>query len=233
MQDYPLVHEADRVFRYAALGACTEVAAFFFKLVDEKLFNEYGRVAEEVNSWATVDTKTRRTRDPFTIRALLVNAMTNEHKDSSDWINGFAALVPVGNYEGGDMLFRQLGLQVKSKPGCVQLIRGHELKHSITKWSGRRFCVVHSIHEAVKRWAGRRVKANYPEPEYEMDDCIDALPEDVSPEDRRNLTDRERVGRLAGHDSSDEESILGEKVTRYDLVLRARKLLWKRRSRET
>lgn len=32
----------------------------------------------------------RRGEDPFTLKALLINSMTYEHKDKSDWIGGLA-----------------------------------------------------------------------------------------------------------------------------------------------
>ncbi|RYP25862.1 hypothetical protein DL768_011626 [Monosporascus sp. mg162] len=32
----------------------------------------------------------------------------------SDWQRGFSALVPVGNFEGGDLVLRELGLQIRS-----------------------------------------------------------------------------------------------------------------------
>jgi hypothetical protein len=31
-------------------------------------------------------------------------------KDMSDWNRGFAAVVPLGDFEGGDLIIRQLGL---------------------------------------------------------------------------------------------------------------------------
>ena len=143
------------IFRYSALGACTELSAFFLKLLEPKIFENYLKVTQAVQELhdPELNAATRRKDEPFHMRALLVNMMTNEHKDPSDWNKGFAAFLPVGKYEGGDIMFRELGIRIKSRPGCVQLFRGHELRHSITKWTGRRFCVVQANHGAVKRWA--------------------------------------------------------------------------------
>ncbi|KAH8777452.1 hypothetical protein F5883DRAFT_350136, partial [Diaporthe sp. PMI_573] len=88
----------------------------------------------------------------FVMRALLVNLMTYEHRDTGDWHHGYAFLIPVGDYSGGDLVLRELGLQVEAPPGCLQMFRGRELRHSITKWTGRRFVCVSVTHEAVRRW---------------------------------------------------------------------------------
>lgn len=55
------------------------------------------------------------------------------HKDFSDWNHSFTALVPLGNFEGGDLLIRQLGLRIEGLFGCAQFIRGKDLFHPINK----------------------------------------------------------------------------------------------------
>ena len=206
ISQYPSVYKNEPIFRYSALGACTEVSAFFFKLLEPKLFEEYRKVVGALDPRSPVRTETRPKSEVFTARTLLVNLMTNEQKGSSDWIGGLVASIPVGDFQGGDMLFRELGLQVKSGPGSLHLFRGHELRYSTTKWTGRRFCVVQTTHEAIKRWAGRHTNAGYIEDEYEMDDSIDVKPEGIHPDDYRYQTDRERIG-WAGVDTSDDERI--------------------------
>ncbi|RYP04519.1 hypothetical protein DL765_010161 [Monosporascus sp. GIB2] len=186
-QVLPQLHK----LRFSAFGVCTELARFFFGLLDPELLRQYTRVAAEVGKLGFVPFETRRQEDPFVIRALLVNLMTNEHRDLSDWQRGFAALVPVGDFEGGDLVLRELGLQISSPPGCVQLIRGRELRHSITRWKGRRFVVVNATHDAVRSASG--------------DDCMVEL-EDYRQEDQVILSERERIPeRYVGVDEDGED----------------------------
>lgn len=182
--------------RYSALGACTEVSKFFFKLLDPDLLEEYTRVADEVAKGEYVHFQTRRSGEPFVMRALLVNLMTYEHRDPGDWHHGYAFLLPVGDYSGGDLVLRELGLQIEAPPGCFQMFRGRELRHSITKWTGRRFVCVNVTHEAVRRWALRALGEEVTETPTSlapsiMADCIDQEPEDIVPEHQRVLSERE------------------------------------------
>lgn len=187
--------------RYNALGACTEVVKFFFQMLDPELFAEYLSVSKTLSEMeAPIKFETRRQgQDPFTMKALLVNSMTYEHKDKSDWIQGFAGLVPLGDYTGGDLLLRELGLLLESKPGSVQLLRGRELRHSITKYAaGRRFVPVLVTHEAVRRFAraqnpGRTLDENQGENESALEGCLDVQQEDVLPEDQEVLDSPDRI----------------------------------------
>ncbi|KKY34505.1 hypothetical protein UCDDA912_g05508 [Diaporthe ampelina] len=175
--------------RYSAFGACTEISKFFFQILEPSLLQEYIRVADEVAK-LDVPFATRRSGEPFLMRALLVNQMTYEHQDTGDWHHGFAFLLPMGDFSGGDLVLRELGLQVEAPPGCLQMFRGRELRHSITKWTGRRFVCVNVTHEAVRRWALRSLGEEVSGTPTSlapsiMADCIDEEPEDVVPEDQR------------------------------------------------
>ncbi|KAH9887162.1 hypothetical protein F4778DRAFT_436504 [Xylariomycetidae sp. FL2044] len=181
---------------YGALGACTEMVRHVFGLLDPGLLEDYTKVAEEVGKIRYFQPfQTRRQNEIFSLRAILVNVMTYEHRDVMDWHHGFAGLVLLGDYQGGDLLIRELGLQIESRPGCLQLLRGRELRHSITKWTGRRFVVVSTTHDAIKRWAFRRLGKPVSTTEEvtvaEVDDCLDVPLEDVLPEDQRVMSDRE------------------------------------------
>lgn len=160
LNDNQHVYKQLMKLRYSALGACTEVIRFFFEILEPDLLAEYQKVAKEVEKMGSIGFQTRRSADPFVIKALLVNLMTNEHKDKGDWHYGLAGLVPVGEFDGGDLLLRELGLSFEARSGCVQLIRGRELRHSITKYTGRRFVVVAVTHDAVRRWAQREAGEN-------------------------------------------------------------------------
>ncbi|KAI1338759.1 hypothetical protein F5Y15DRAFT_416531 [Xylariaceae sp. FL0016] len=194
---YDNIEKQLHTLRYSALGVCTELVAFFFGILDAKLLEDYRKVAAEVTKLGFRKFETRRVDETFTLQALLVNLMTYDHRDACDWHRGLVGLVAVGSYEGGDLLLRDLGLRLESSSGCVQLIRGRELRHSITKWTGRRFVVVNTVHEAVRQWAFRRRGEVPRDPTTTTPfsaPCLDAECaelEDIIPEEQRVLSERE------------------------------------------
>lgn len=175
-----------RNLRYGAFGVCTEMLRHVFALLDPSLLSDYDSVAGEVAQLRHLDdTKTRAPgSDPFILRSLLINLMTYEHRNTSDWRHGLVGQVAMGDYRGGDLLVRELGLRIESKPESLLLFRGRELRHATTEWTGRRFVVVSAVHESVKRWAFRRLGRpvppdDVPGPE---DDCFEVDQEDEVPE---------------------------------------------------
>lgn len=161
--------------RFGALGACTQVVGFPFKALDPGLFDKYVEVCRNSNPHIRWDTT--RHGEFATLRALLTNVQTDDHKDKSDWRFGLAGLTCLGNFEGGDLFFRDLALKMEFKSGSVSLMRGRELNHSTTAWKGEpRFCVVHAVHEPVRKAAYRNMGQTIPTEggDSDVDSCIDA-----------------------------------------------------------
>lgn len=148
--------------------------------------------------------------DPFTLMALLVNSHTQDHTDKSDWVNGYAALLPVGDFEGGDLIFRELAIQVEFNSGSCALFRGHELFHSITPWTtssenGSRYCFVLTTHEACRKNALGEGKQS----------TGGKAPEQKAPDDE--APDHEPFGQKSSHDaglSLTEEGVSGYALSR-------------------
>lgn len=157
IQAWPLVIEAQEKLRYGALGACTGILGCLLKIIDPKLHAEYEQVCRTFAEFKAArneeDHLTRRKGDLFMMRALLINVHTTDHLDKSDWKYGFAGLVIVGDWEGADLLLRQLGLQISAPPGTAQLMRGGELRHSTTTYRGTRALPVCVIPQGVRKWA--------------------------------------------------------------------------------
>ncbi|KAI1081669.1 hypothetical protein F5B20DRAFT_534916 [Whalleya microplaca] len=195
--------------RHGAFRACTEMLNHVFRLLDPNLLEEYKKVGKElVKPWRSGLIDTGSQDETFLLRAVLINLMTDEHKDLSDWHYGLAGIIPIGSFEGGDLLTRELGLQTESKPGCLQLFRGRELRHSITKWTGRRFVVTSSTHEAVKRWAFRRMGQSVSDDIPEVNDCFDVDQEDIRPEEQRILSEQERIPERYMENSDESDFML-------------------------
>jgi len=156
--DWPHLQKEQVKLRYSAFGAVAEVLKFFFKLLDPELMEQYKKVAEEIDK-LDIPFQTQREGQVFCMTALLVNLLTVEHRDASDWKFGLAAVIPVGEYEGGDLVLRELGLLIQAPSGSAQFIRGCELRDSITKWCGTRFVTVNVTHESVRKWAENQMKS--------------------------------------------------------------------------
>ncbi|RYP93432.1 hypothetical protein DL770_000475 [Monosporascus sp. CRB-9-2] len=74
----------------------------------------------------------------MTLFTLGINTFTERHCDKTDVKHGFAALLPLGNYTGGNLCFPQLGLKLEYKPGACAIFRVAELEHFVENWHGYR-----------------------------------------------------------------------------------------------
>ncbi|RYO86542.1 hypothetical protein DL766_003013 [Monosporascus sp. MC13-8B] len=115
---------------HSAFGASTEIIQHLFGLLDPDLLADYVKVATEVGKSTRIPFETRCQDEPFVLRALLINPMTHENKDGGDLHYGLAGLVMLGDFRGGALLLRELGLPIQSAPGAVQLIRGRGVRSS-------------------------------------------------------------------------------------------------------
>jgi len=151
------VRKQYRNVRKSCIGACKEILSFLFEHLEPELFKEYLKVAQELEKRGdpSIMLKTRPYTEIWSLVAVLVDVHTTEHQDVSDWQYSFAGLIPMGDFEGGDLLLREFGLQIVAPAGCAQLIRGREARHSITEYTGHRIVTVNVTHQASKMWAER------------------------------------------------------------------------------
>ena len=82
--------------------------------------------------------------------------------------------------EGGDLLLRELGLQIEAKPGCFQLIRGRKLAHAIIDSTGGRFVALRTMHEAIRWVTYKKIGKTLPRlaDDVGLDACIEVQQED-------------------------------------------------------
>lgn len=57
----------------------------------------------------------------WTSRSFVVKINTNNHKDLEDIGHGWCAIVPMGDFEGGDACFTELGFKIDCAPGTYKL----------------------------------------------------------------------------------------------------------------
>ncbi|RHZ49680.1 hypothetical protein Glove_518g12 [Diversispora epigaea] len=84
----------------------------------------------------------------FPMIAINYNIVSNYHWDLSDASNCLCCLIPLGNFQGGDLYFPQLHVRVPLQPGQVVAFDSHHLLHSnLPLISGIRHNIVYFVHQ--------------------------------------------------------------------------------------
>jgi len=78
--------------------------------------------------------------------AVNFNTICGYHIDRDDDKYGFCWLVPLGDWEGGDVIFPQLNIRVKLKPGNILAFRSNLLIHGNLPCFGVRHSLVFFTH---------------------------------------------------------------------------------------
>ena len=78
--------------------------------------------------------------------AVNFNTICGYHIDRDDDKYGFCWLVPLGDWEGGDLIFPQLNVRIKLKPGNILAFRSNLLVHGNLPFSGVRHSLVFFTH---------------------------------------------------------------------------------------
>jgi hypothetical protein len=82
-------------------------------------------------------------------REILFNKESEEHVDQNDPQYGWAVLVALGSFTGGDFSARELGITTRFLPGDMVLVRGRVIKHAIGPFTGQRISVPYFTHSSV------------------------------------------------------------------------------------
>ncbi|RHZ83994.1 hypothetical protein Glove_86g100 [Diversispora epigaea] len=84
----------------------------------------------------------------FPMIAINYNIVSNYHWDLSDASNCLCCLIPLGNFQGGDLYFPQLHVRVPLQPGQVVAFDSHNLLHgNLPLISGIRHSIVYFVHQ--------------------------------------------------------------------------------------
>lgn len=66
-----------------------------------------------------------------------MDPLTEGHRDVTDYKYGLAGLVTFGDFDqGGDLVLKELGVRIPFPSGSHCHLRGRELHHAITEYSG-------------------------------------------------------------------------------------------------
>jgi hypothetical protein len=84
----------------------------------------------------------------FPMIAINYNIISNYHWDKSDTSNGLCCLIPLGDFQGGDLYFPQLHVRVPLQPGQVVAFNSHYLLHgNLPLIRGVRHSIVYFVHQ--------------------------------------------------------------------------------------
>jgi hypothetical protein len=98
--------------------------------------------------------KGRASIDPtlFQGRSVIYNRQTPNHLDGRDPTIGWTPLFVTGEFTGGGLRIRRLGLRMSFTPGTCIFLRGRVLPHEIEVFGGgQRVSIAHFCHQSV--WA--------------------------------------------------------------------------------
>jgi hypothetical protein len=135
-------------------GNITKTLDIIFEAVDPELHRAYRKAFANIDA-GEGDLRSASTieQELFMLRALLINVLTEPHRDGGDWIKGWAWLTPFGVYQEGFFCVVELRRKFGFVPGNVLGLKGHELGHFTTKWYGsNRYSLVSAFHEAVRKF---------------------------------------------------------------------------------
>ncbi|RYP41504.1 hypothetical protein DL767_001009 [Monosporascus sp. MG133] len=146
--------EAMPRFKRGVLGLSSEVVRLIFRSIAPKEYED----CMEVFKALPKEKRMSLSQPTFTTLCVLgINSFTERHRDRTDVRYGFAGLVPLGDYTGGDLCFPQLALKLAYRPGGCVVFRGAELEHFVEDWHGYRIFVACTNHQPVKNYAYRRL----------------------------------------------------------------------------
>jgi hypothetical protein len=155
VRKFPLVRQL-----LISLGNVTRSIHALFGAVDKDFRDSYAAAFEKIPiayrhffSTNTPGVSVPCNEDIFSYRALLVNLWTRPHRDTNDWKEGWAWIVPFGDFSGGDFCVTELRRRIPFPAGAVLGLRGGALEHWTTRWTGNcRYSLVHTFHEYVRDW---------------------------------------------------------------------------------
>ena len=90
--------------------------------------------------------------------AKLIDILIEGHTNKADYIGAMAFFGPVGHRTGGDLVGTELGMRCDFKSGSICHLRGHELRHLIMPYEGKRICFVSTNHEDIRKLITRPAK---------------------------------------------------------------------------
>ena len=154
-------------------GPMTRVLDFWFGVWEPDLRQRYRNIYANSPEFSRLPPVNEDHPETYCLRVNVCNRPTDEHRDQNDMKGGLTGLVQLGDFKGmlpnlpgmrctstietdvstgAAMCFNQLGIALDGYgDGAVLLLRGTEMKHYISQWSGNyRYAFDHTTHQSVE-----------------------------------------------------------------------------------
>lgn len=113
-------------------AALQQAIGMWFQLLDPTTHRRYRDCYQALVDQDKLEFLHQSARGCFTGMALLINHAVNPHRDSNDVKDGYVVTTPLGDFEGGLVVFPDLKLMICQKPGDLLFSRSALLQHSVT-----------------------------------------------------------------------------------------------------
>ncbi|KAG8719295.1 hypothetical protein FRC08_003179 [Ceratobasidium sp. 394] len=102
----------------------------------------------------------------FTFQAVGFNRETEMHRDSAGMEGGLDVLFLLGKFEGGNLKFQDLAIDMEWQPGDLCMFDGKLFSHGVSPWEapegGERRCFIYFVHASVLRHFGLSDSLSFP-----------------------------------------------------------------------
>ena len=133
-------------------GVSEKEVRLTLKAWDPELYNRLVRIRQLIPPSIRVTFATTGD-NPHSFLAQLFDVQTEGHVDDSDMKFGLAAIKCFGDFTGGDLVFKGLGVRIEYPSGSHCHLRGSELYHYVMPYKGIRHCLVLITKESVVKAA--------------------------------------------------------------------------------
>lgn len=99
---YNFMPNLEHDFFHGAIRKISEADEFCFRALESDLYQEYCEVRRNIDD--KYCSEGEKKDGAFTFTAVLINLITQDHVDDSDWNDGLAALNPLGHFTGKNIL---------------------------------------------------------------------------------------------------------------------------------
>lgn len=121
-------------------------------IVHPKFYNILEAVDEGIQVQPACRMCKTNIKTKFPGRTVICNRQSGEHTDSNGVRRGTDVLYAAGDFDGGEVYFKDLSIRIPLKPGTLLLFDGTSQRHSIDKWSGpQRFSFALFVHTGVAK----------------------------------------------------------------------------------
>ena len=132
-----------------SLSILVQLLGLIFLIIDPPVYKSYWKKLQEDSDKTAADTFHISRRACFHGLALLRNLQVDSHRDKSDVLDGWVAMVYWGNFDGGHLVLPDLQVKLDFKPGDIIFFRSRLLEHFVTDFQGERSSMVFFTHENV------------------------------------------------------------------------------------